>query len=462
MIDTGTDARVAALFARRRRELEVALPELARRSGVDRSRLQRLLAGGGPHFRLDELVRLSRALDVPRADVIGLLWPGPHVGAGSVREPEPALPGGPRAPFAWPPDAAPEQVPTVRLVRGLTLSGRWSFSLARVYGGPSADVQVPLFTQVAALPSPPDVPVTDDLTLRRRVLEDLGGLPAGVAFAVWRDRHSPAGHFPHDPEGGHPATGTAALHLQSAVYAADRPVGPSPARLRGAAADGVVVLALRVHAYSLRISATVARALGWGFTSTARSSNRVAPGTVAEPRERARSGNRYANLALGEYLAAPLPATVLSHVGTPVTDDDGTVLEPHALLTADPRTGPFVVVLHESDAMLAAGLQRPVNAQGGRSRLTLDQLRGWRDDLVARGTQLQAAGRGLVVPVPDGWVHADLDAAAEDVARWRDHVRVARAIVLDLLHLSQIRTGFAVRDPMARALLAYESPVPWF
>ncbi|TAM91876.1 MAG: hypothetical protein EPN43_03425 [Jatrophihabitans sp.] len=451
MTGAGAEDRLAALFARQRRTLGISLPELALLSGIDRHRLQRLLTPGGAHLRLDEIGLLAEVLKLPQAEVTRTVWPGrPLLDATPATAPDPDRP-----------PAAPEELPTVRLARMLTRSPHWSHTLAPVRSGPTADLQIHLMNRFAVVPAPPQVPLPDHLTLRRRFLEEFTALPVGVAFSVWRGAFSVAERFPHGPQGGHPAhTSPHALYLQSAVYAADRPAGEYPVRLGGAAQAGVVVIGLRALTGSERIAATVARALGWALTDTSRAGSRVAPVTVAEPRTSVRNALRYRNLMLGEFLAAPAAQTVVSHVGTPATGEPGMAPEPHALLLADPDTVPFVVMVRESDALLAASLALPSNARGDRTALTTDMVTTWRDRLVERVDALHRAGRGSVVEMPDGWLAAP-DQGRRERLRWRAHVQVSRQVLHDLLHQSGLRTGFAVRDPLARALLGYESPVPW-
>lgn len=223
------------------------------------------------------------------------------------------------------------------------------------------------------------------------------------------------------------------------------------------------MLSLRGVTQSQRISSTVARALGWALTDTSRVSSKIAPAVSADPRVSSHNELRYRNMVLGEYLAAPAARTVVSHVGTPVTDGAGRVIEDHALLVAaaDDSAIPFVVLVRASDALLDASLALPANARGDRSRLTPIQLAGWRDQLAARVGELQRSGRGMVVDLPDGWVSEQADPFGREQLRWRAHLKVARQIVQELLHLSGLRTGFVARDPVALSLLSHDSLVPW-
>ena len=184
---------------------------------------------------------------------------------------------------------------------------------------------------------------------------------------------------------------------------------------------------------------------------------------MEDPRQSSAKEILYANLVLGELLAISRPHMVVNHVGTPVTDADGAVLDEHSLLAARRDQGPFIIYLAESDELLVRSLERPVNARGDASRFSLGQLIDWRDQLRAHVSQLQDEGRGLVIDYSPFWASEPaMDPARESEVRWRDTCQHGRAILHELFHISGMRRStFAVRDQEARTLLAFESPAAW-
>jgi DNA-binding Xre family transcriptional regulator len=459
--------RVSGEMARRRADLRLPYPVLAQRTGIEKARLQRLLNPNGLHVRLDELARLCEALQISPGDLARLLWPERRITdshaelellRSELRTLQLRTASGAEE-SAW------SRSPTGEMVRALASAGGWAYSMLPVHAGPSAAVTVHAADRFAVTPRDGRTGASAHEELRRRFLHDVRGLPTGVTFHVWRAGNHRRESLPHDPFGRHAFDGSPeVLYLQAAVFSADRPAGDNPVHLAGAAEHSIVVLALREISDRLALSALLARALGWGLTSTDRSGHSINSQVVGDPRAQAKQANLYANLVLGEFLTASPAHTVISHAGTPVVDDAGRVVEDHALFDGDLTTAPFVVLLSESDTMLRRALSRPVNSRGDLSRFSLSQLTGWRDQLRDTVKRLQAEGRGVIVDVDPSWTRSpDLDGSRESRLRWQASCAHGRFVLQELLHASGRfnRSGLAIRDPAARALLSYESPLSW-
>lgn len=431
------ERRLTALLAEQRGRRSITLATLSARTGIPKHRLQRILAPGGQRLLINELVTLCDALGVPRSDVVRALWPTQTLTG------EPSL-GATPDPVGT---LEPEVRASAALISLLSRSTDWSFSVEPVFAGPSDQVRVHAHTSVSARPADSDAVGHDQL--RARFTDEFGGLPPGVGFAL-----------PRRPESGPRDSGE--LGFTCSVFAADRPASAVPLDLRGAAGGGIAVVSLRLMGRAVRLGAVLARVLGWGLRSTTRTGQAVS--RQADPDARASSAKEmlYANLVLGELLAARPSHTVIGHVGTPIVDSDGRLLEEHSLLTADTSRGPFVVLISESDAALAHGLGRPVNARGDTSRFGFRDLQLWRDQLRANVLRLQDEDRGIVVDLDPPWATSAVPQAEESMLGWRETSRQARIVLTQLLRLSGIPRGsFASRDEQARSLLAFDSAVTW-
>jgi hypothetical protein len=162
----------------------------------------------------------------------------------------------------------------------------------------------------------------------------------------------------------------------------------------------------------------------------------------------------YANMALREMLAAPPRDSVTYHQGTAVVGDDGTRIDEHALLAADPSGLPYVVLLSESDRALKYSLAMPVNQRGDESRFSFGQLASWRDRLRDLVDSLSRHGRGLVLDVDLPWPDEDgAETRQNREDRWRQTSHLARQALAYVTAAGGVHGQIIVRDDDARALL---------
>ncbi|MBF6358241.1 hypothetical protein IU449_27470 [Nocardia higoensis] len=347
----------------------------------------------------------------------------------------------------------------IGVVRDITASGRWACGILPYLSGPSDTLKVLTTTRVAVTLSRPEL-LEEGKTVRGMFMEDFGqilGDRAVFAGPAVRPLALPA--VPTAPD--------QVVHLLIPAFSRDRSPSPMPLDLPKLGTSIVIVSTLQ-SAWCSNVAALVGRAIGWGVEN-ASSVRRVAAPILDGDRDLfiARM-NKLRNDGLRSKLLKPTECTVLHHTGHAVVDTNGELVEGHPvvdLLSADfDFDPPFLVVLRESDGMIANQDRVALRFKDASPRWPVDRWAAWRDELVDSVEPLVRQRRAMIVDLdypwatPDSTSQAPEDAELSNQLLWQRTIKSAVKIVSRLLEWggAGIKHPPTNLDPEAESLLKTE------
>lgn len=448
---SGVTARVMARIAAK----APSRAKLAVAAGLSEDAVGRYLSQTEPTRRvdLDHLVRMCDAANLSPDELMGALWPeysptSLHRQLSALRAENDIL----RAARGWP-NGVP--TPTVVFLQRVVASSRWGVSYLPLSAGPDPET-VMRSEDVFAVALMDGRELSLPFSGRRRLfLREFGPLPPGIGVAA-PDMSAISSRLPAGPLSVQDST-RRPIYLTAPVFSAERPVASRPMNLTGAPGRGVAVVSIRLLANPGRLAAILARALGWELQHTSRLAHDIGQAPEIDAAESVRRANNYRNLAFEELLASPRELTVLAHAGT--LGGGAT----HALFRSRPGVSPFIVLLSDSDRILAESLVRPVSQSGRLSGLSFHELQALRDSLRIHVERLATTGDGMVIDCDLPWGPDERPADDEETQRrWQRSASQARQALQQILKLGGLRReSFVVRDFDAWRLLSWKSPVRW-
>lgn len=223
----------------------------------------------------------------------------------------------------------------------------------------------------------------------------------------------------------------------------------------------VAVVALTQTAWRENVTAVAARALGWGVQNTS-SIGRVATPVKDGDRDLfIESMNKVRNDGLNRYLLSPPDHTFIHHAGREVT---GEFPERHSLVelaASEFRDQlPFIVLLRESDRIIARQERMSVRYDTGEPRFPATTWEKWRNELTDAVESLDS-NRMMILDVDLPWDKQDeLDGPPADVevrnrAQWGRSAKLAQKIINQLFSLGTVGSSRPAdnMDPEAERVL---------
>lgn len=341
----------------------------------------------------------------------------------------------------------------IGVLRDITASGRWAAGVMPFVSGPSDTAKVLTTTRVAVSLSRPELQ-EQGKTVREMFINDFGAVLGDRAlFAGPAVQPLAQPPVPTDPDN--------VVHLLIPGFSRDRVPSQAPLDLPKIG-TGVTITATLQASQCANIAALAGRSIGWGVEN-ASSVRRVASPILDGDRDVfvARM-NKLRNDGLRSKLLTPPKCTVVHHTGHAVVDAEGAPLEAHPvidLLAADFDL-PFMVVLRESDEMIARQNHTAVRFRDQSPRWSTDRWTAWRDELVDAVEPLVRQRRAMIVDLEYAWPVGQRpeDPYLSSQMLWQRNTRAAVKIVQRLLDWggAGVKLPPTNLDPEAESLLRTE------
>lgn len=347
------------------------------------------------------------------------------------------------------------------LVEEITSSGRWTVGMLPYTCGPSRETEVLSSIRLAVTPTRPDI-VEPGATVRSQFVAEFGRILGDRAWFLGRvAKPLPEPAIQADPRD--------VVHLVIPVFHADRPPSPAAVPLPRIPGGAVLVTAVTANAWAAIVAAIVGRAIGWGVEDASTAGWVSTPILDNDLYRYIDQMNKIRNDGVRSSLLAPPPTTVLHHVGRPVLDSKGEVYENNALVDligaglADQL--PFVVLLTESDRMIAHQEHKVIRFDTGQPKYSTQEWTRWRDEVLSVVEILEQRRRAMVVHLDFPWEpQNEIDSPPDDVATanrlvWQRSAKVAWKIVERLLEWGAIGQKWLPRniDQEAERILGSQS-----
>lgn len=340
------------------------------------------------------------------------------------------------------------------LVEDIIATGRWAVGILPHRSGPSPEAEVLSGTRIAVTPARPGL-LAPGKSVRAALVEEFGPIIRDRAIFL-------ADHVRPRPTPPLEATPDDVVYLSIPAFARDRAPSKAPILFPKLNSRTVLVVALTQSPWIHHVAAIAARALGWGLTNSSSIERAATP-----PRERDRDDhievmNKLRNDGLARLLFDLPKDTFIYHVGRAVV---GKHPEPHTLVRMIEDVEyrdrlPFVVLLTESDRVMARQTFKARRADNGEPRFSVEEWTTWRDELSKAVEQLPASHR-LVLPFDFPWEKQDSqdsppeDAGEIDRSMWRSTAITADKILRTMYSLGGLNSNARPNlvDPEAERLL---------
>ncbi|WZU36037.1 hypothetical protein Rruber_05550 (plasmid) [Rhodococcus ruber] len=340
------------------------------------------------------------------------------------------------------------------LVEDITATGRWAVGILPHRSGPSPEAEVLSGTRIAVTPARPGL-LAPGQSVRAALIEEFG--------AVIRDRAVfLADHVRPRPTPPLEAAPDDVVYLSIPAFTRDRVPSKAPILFPKLNSRTVLVVALTQSPWRHHVAAIAARALGWGLVNSSSIERTATP-----PRERDRDDhieemNKLRNDGLARLLFDPPQDTFIHHVGRAVV---GEYPEPHTLVRMIDDVEyrdrlPFVVLLTESDRVIARQTFKALRSDNGIPRFSAEQWTAWRDELRDAVEQLPPSHR-LILPFDFPWEQRDdQDSPPDDPAEldrkmWHSNAILADKVLRTMYSLGGLNSNARPKrvDPEAERIL---------
>ncbi|WP_139813357.1 hypothetical protein [Prescottella equi] len=426
---------------------------IARVLGVEERTARSRLANGG--FRVDEIPGLIKALRIEPDVLLRALLPDLDLHSVTVD----------RKKWQMRAQALEDELTSRRqsgeiqldLVEDLAATGRWAVSVLPHRSGPTSEAEVLAATRIAVTPARPGL-VPPGLSVREALVDEFGAkIRDRAVFLADHVRPRPASPIGTDD----------VVYLSIPSFTADRVPSPSPVQLPKLHSATVLVLALTQSAWRETTAAIAARAMGWGLTNTSSIGRAVTPPQDPKPDDFIETVNKIRNDGLQKLLLEPPKDTFVHHVGRAVVGEHP---EPHSLtsvINSDFRDRiPFVVLLSETDRVIARQSHKARQHANGKPRFSTEQWTAWRDELRKSVKELPATNR-VILPFDFPWDQQDehdtppSDPTILNQEMWRSCAETAEKIIGTLRSLGSINRNARFRLVDDQAVRILDSVRPY-